>query len=160
LHRRVEKAPAVSEVQRELVATRIAEAFNRLPPDKKHAFVDDTLTTLVNMTREQMRKMFSSLFWKKGRPSTQDLETINQLIVVFTFSIKPEFQHHYASMIYKSLRVPIPPDLPEKLEEVRKLKWIHAGISPAVYDKLYAEFEKYGDYDEFFTELLNKASSK
>jgi len=143
---------------REQVATRIAERFNRLPPDEKRRFVDDTLTTLVNMSRNEMKKLFSKMFWKKGRPSEKDLEMMNQLIVVFIYSVRPEFQFHYASMIHKALKLPQPSDIVEKLQKVRQLVFLgDMGVTPKVYSELYERWTKTGQppYDEFFTTLLN-----
>lgn len=154
---RPQRAPRkASKHKREIVARKIAEKFNALPPDKKRAFVDETLTALVNMKPKQMKKMFSK-FFKKGRPSEKDLELVNQLIVVFLYSVRIEFQFHYATMIYKSLKVPIPADLPEKLKQVRKLVFLgDIGVSPEVYHRLHATWEKMGypSYDDFFSKLI------
>ena len=151
-----EQPPGISEERRFEVASRIAEEFNKFSVIKKREFVDETLTALVNMKKEKLRKMFSKLFFKKGTPTTRDLETINQLVVVFLHSIKDEFKYHYASMVYKALRIPLPEDLPVKLEEVRSLEWLHFGVSMDTAQRLYNLWEKRGkpDYDSFFTELL------
>ena len=107
-----------------------------------------------------MGKLFGK-FIKKGRPSAEDLETVNQLIIVFLYSVREEFRYHYATMIFKRLRessgIPIPEDLTIKLEAVRKLKFIHAGVSPEIYDKVYAEWERLGvqTFDELFNHLLS-----
>mgnify|MGYP007042414765 CR=1 FL=1 len=114
----------------------------------------------MNMKPKQLAKLFGR-FIKKGRPSAEDLETVNQLIIVFLYSMREEFKYHYALMIFKRLKessgIPIPEDLTTKLEAVRKLKFIHAGVSPEMYDKLYATWEKLGvqTYDEFFNHLLS-----
>lgn len=146
----------VSKVKREDVARRIGEAFNKLNPDDKRKFVDQTLTILVNMRPKQMGKLFGS-FVKRGRPSTKDLETVNQLMIVFLYSVKEEFRYHYATMIFKRLPgVPVPKDLPVKIGAVRKLKFIHAGVTPEMYDKLYGKWDELGvkSFDEFFGHLL------
>jgi uncharacterized protein YdeI (YjbR/CyaY-like superfamily) len=142
--------------QREAIARTISEEFNKLNPDQKRNYVDDTLTSLVNMKKKEFDKLFKK-FVKKGKPSAQDLETVNQIIVVFLHSVKDEFRYHYATMIYKSLKVPIPEDLPEKLVQVRQLKWLHFGLSPEVYDSLFAEWvkQKQPSFDVFFTNLVN-----
>ncbi|GAI22709.1 unnamed protein product, partial [marine sediment metagenome] len=96
-------------------------------------------------------------FVKRGRPSTKDLETINQLMIVFLYSVKEEFRYHYATMIFKRLPgVPVPKDLPVKIGAVRKLKFVHAGVTPEMYDKLYVEWDrlKSKSFDEFFGHLL------
>lgn len=149
-----------SESTREAVARRVGVAFNTLNPEEKRRFADETLTVLVNMKPKQIGKLFGK-FVKKGRPSAEDLEIVNQLIIVFLYSVKEEFRYHYATMIFKRLKeaagVPIPEDLPAKLEEVRKLKFFHAGVSPEIYEKIYAKWEQ-GDfqtYDEFFSSLLD-----
>jgi len=154
------QAGKVSEKKRQQVARKIAQDFNSLNPDQQRIFVDETLTALVNMKKKQMQKLFGK-FVKRGRPSTQDLETINQLIVVFLHSVKTEFRYHYASMIYKSLNMALPPDIPKKLGQVRKYKWLHFGVSPKTYDVLFKDWEKRGrpDYDTFFTVLVEGAQS-
>lgn len=145
---------------REAVARRVGEAFNSLNPDEKRQFTDETLTVLVNMKPKQLAKLFTK-FVKKGRPSAEDLETVNQLIIVFLYSVKEEFRYHYATMIFKRLKesagIPIPEDLPTKLEAVRKLRFIHAGVSPEIYDKVYTEWEKrsFETFDELFNHLLS-----
>jgi len=146
---------------RERVAKRVAQRFNMLDPESKRKFVDETLTVLVNMSKKQMSKLLSK-FVKKGKPSVKDLETINQLVVVFLYSVKPEYQYHYASMIFKGLNLPVPEDLPKKLQYVRKKRFIHADVSPKTYKRLYDAWEKLGvnDYDKFFNSLLDKAEGK
>jgi len=145
---------------RQAIARRVGEAFNSLNPDEKRRFCDETLTVLVNMKPKQLGKLFGK-FIKKGRPSAEDLETVNQLIIVFLYSVREEFRYHYATMIFKRLRessgIPIPEDLTIKLEAVRKLKFIHAGVSPEIYDKVYAEWERLGvqTFDELFNHLLS-----
>lgn len=154
---RVRRKPQkISRSRREKVARKISTEFNKLDPASKRKFADDTLTQLVNMTKRQMRKLFEK-FMKKGKPSTKDLETINQLIVVFLYSVKEEFRYHYASMIYKGLNMALPEDLPEKLEAVRKLEWIHAGVEPELYSKLYHKWREYGveNFNDFFNHLLS-----
>lgn len=151
------KPRKISKTKREMVARKIAMQFNKLSPFEKRMFADETLTALVNMNRRQMHKMFSKMF-KKGRPTTQDLETINQLIVVFLYSVKPEFRYHYAFMIYKSLKMPIPPDIEEKLDQVRKVTFLSdIAVSTEVYDKLLKKWQDKGSppYDKFFTETMN-----
>ena len=151
------KLQKVSLSTRERVAKRIATRFNSLDPESKRKFVDETLTVLVNMSKKQMGKLLSK-FVKKGKPSVKDLETINQLVVVFLYSVKPEYQYHYASMIFKGLNLPIPKDLPEKLQYVRKKMFIHADVSPETYKRLYNVWERLGvnSYDEFFNSLLER----
>ena len=142
---------------REIVAQKVAERFNKLPPDKKRKFVDDTLTELVNMSRKQMQKLFKKIV-RKGRPSEKDLELLNQLIVVFIYSVRPEYQFHYASMIYKSLKIPLPPDLPEKLQRIRKVMFLSdISVSYPVYQRLYDDWTAKGSpsYDDYFTQQLN-----
>ena len=142
---------------REIVAQKVAERFNKLPPDKKRKFVDDTLTELVNMSRKQMQKLFKKIV-RKGRPSEKDLELLNQLIVVFIYSVRPEYQFHYASMIYKSLKIPLPPDLPQKLQRIRQVMFLSdISVSYPVYQRLYDDWTAKGSppYDDYFTQVLN-----
>lgn len=130
-----------SESKKAVVARRIAEDFRGLDPEDKRQFVDETLTVLLKMKPKQVRKLLKK-FAKRGRPSVKDLETVNQLIVCFLYSVKQEFMYHYATMVYKGLKQPIPEDLPEKLERVRQFKYIHMPMTPELYDKLRATFEK------------------
>jgi DNA-directed RNA polymerase subunit F len=144
--------------KREIVAQKVAERFNRLPPDKKRKFVDDTLTELVNMSRQQMQKLFKKIV-RKGRPSEKDLELLNQLIVVFIYSVRPEYQFHYASMIYKSLKMPLPTDIPEKLQRIRQVMFLSdIGVSLEVYHRLFEDWTAKGSppYNDYFTQLLNR----
>lgn len=152
----------MSETQttREMVVKKVAVAFNNLAPDEKRKFADDTLTVLVNMSQNQMGKLIKRIV-RKGRPSEKDLETVNQLIVVFLYSVKPEFEYHYASMIYKAFKMPLPAELPHRLEQVRQLVFLNdIGVTPPVYKQLYNEWDKAGRprYDDFFTKLLNAKS--
>ncbi|GAJ20368.1 unnamed protein product, partial [marine sediment metagenome] len=55
---RAKKVRKVSKSKREYVARRVGEAFNKLNPDEKRVFVDETLTVLVNMNPKQMGKLF------------------------------------------------------------------------------------------------------
>lgn len=146
-----------TDLKRAAAAKRVMESFNTLPPNRKREFVDQSLTVLVNMSKKKLQKFFGKLFFKKGPPTVQELETTNQLLATFLFSIKDEFQIHYATMIYKAFRLPIPQDLPQKLQRLRVLEWLHVGISRDVYDKLYQEWERRGfpDYNEFFSEVVN-----
>jgi len=165
LSRRTRPRPApakVSATEREVVARRVGEAFNKLNPEEKRRFSDETLTVLVNMTPKQMGKLLGK-FIKRGRPSSKDLETVNQLIIVFLYSVKPEFQLHYATMVYKRLGQPLPENLPRTLEEIRKLRFIHAGVSQKIYSELYRVWEKIGfpvlpdgepNYDVLFNHLM------
>ena len=153
---RAKKVRKVSKSKREYVARRVGELFNQKNPDEKRRFVDDTLTVLYNMTPKQMGKLFGS-FAKRGRPSTKDLETINQLMIVFLYSVKEAFRYHYATMIFKRLPgVSVPKDLPAKITAVRKLKFIEVGVTPEMYDKIYAEWDrlKPDSFDKFFHHLL------
>ena len=155
---RPQRPRKASKAKREIVARRIGDSFNRLSPDKKRAFTDKTLIALVNMSKKQMQKQFGK-FFKKGRPSEKTLEEANQLAVVFIYSVKPEFQPHYATMIYKAFNQPIPPELPERLKQIRKLVFLSdIGVSPEVYDIFYAAWVDMGSppYDEFFKKCFSK----
>ena len=127
MSRSVPTPQKVPVATREAVARKVGEAFNTLNPDEKRRFCDETLTVLVNMKPKQLAKLFGK-FVKKGRPSAEDLETVNQLIIVFLYSVKEEFRYHYATMIFKRLKesagIPMPEDLQAKLEGVR-LSLIH-----------------------------------
>lgn len=151
----------VSDAERKRIdaATRIMKDFNELNPTDKREFCDESLTALVNMNKKKLTKMFSKLFFKKGQPTVQDLETINQLIAVFLYSVKDEFSFHYASMIYKAFKMPLPANILEKLDEVRALEWLHIGVPKETYDKLYAAWKGQGfcDYGKFFEGLLRNA---
>ena len=150
----------VSKTEREEVARRVSDAFNRLSPEEKRRFTDETLTVLVNMPKKKMGKLLGK-FFKRGRPSTKDLETINQLVVIFLYSIKNEFLYHYASMVFKGLQLPLPVNLPEKLLQVRQKVFLSdIGVSPDVYKRLYEAWKGMGnpDYDKFFSSLLSGQS--
>jgi hypothetical protein len=156
------KPRKASKTKRTAVAQKIGEQFAALNPHDKRQFTDETLTALMNMSPRQLGKLFGK-FVKRGRPSTEDLETANQLIVVFLWSVKEEFRYHYATMIFKrfeSAGVPFPTDLPEKLEAVRQLDFIHAGVSPEMYQRLFNEYQRMSannvsfTFDEFFSHLL------
>ncbi|GAI19205.1 unnamed protein product [marine sediment metagenome] len=157
---RAKKPSKASKLKRQEVARRVSELFNKKNPDEKRKFVDRTLTVLVNV--KKMQKLFGS-FAKRGRPSTKDLEIINQMIVVFLYSVKEEFRYHYAAMIYKRLPgVSVPKDLPAKISAVRKLKFIQVGVNPKIYARIYAEWErsKAKSFDEFFGYLLSGVENK
>lgn len=153
---RKQKIRKASMIKRQKIASKVAERFNSLNPEEKRRHVDQTLTNLVNMTVKQQKKLAEQLTGK-GRPSEEKLELINHLLVVFLHSIKTEYRYHYATMIYKRLNQPIPPDLPKRLEQVRHLIFLSdIGVSPEVYKQLYELWEKMGNppYDEFFSKLI------
>lgn len=145
-----------ADLKRVEAATRIMQSFNALPPNRKREFVDESLTVLVNMSKKKLQKFFGKLFFKKGPPTVKELETTNQLIATFLHSIKDEYQMHYATMIYKAFRLPIPKELPQKLQQLRSLEWLHMGISKETYDRLYRTWEKMGfpEYDMLLGTLL------
>jgi hypothetical protein len=151
--------PEVPEEERQQVALKVSEEFLKLSPQEQREFVDETLTALVNMSRKKLGKFFSKLFFKKGKPSVKQLETANQLIVVFLWSIKEEFRYHYATMIFKNM-----PGMEEylehtreKLQQVRELEPLHFLVSKPVGQRLYDEWVAQGkpSFDVFFDNLLN-----
>jgi hypothetical protein len=151
--------PQVPEEVRVQAALKVSEEFMKLSPPEQREFVDETLTALVNMNRKKLSKFISKLFFKKGPPTAKQLETANQLIVVFLWSIKEEFRYHFATMLFKNM-----PGMDEyleharsKLEQVREMEPLHFLVSKEVGQRLYAEWEAQGkpDYDTFFTNILN-----
>lgn len=150
--------PSVPEEERAVAALRVSEDFMALSPQEQREFVDETLTTLVNMPKKKLAKFFSKLFFKKGKPTAKQLETANQLIVTFLFSVKEEFRYHYATMVLKNMpNAEIPEDLPRKLEQIRQLTPLHFMVSDEVGSALYNEWNAQGcpHYDMFFSNLLN-----
>ena len=106
-----------------------------------------------------MGKFFSKLFFKKGKPSAKQMETANQLIVVFLWSIKEEFRYHFATMIFKNM-----PGMEEylehtrdKLEQVREQEPLHFLVSKPTGKRMYDEWAAQGSppYDTFFGNLLD-----
>jgi hypothetical protein len=151
--------PEVPESEREEAALKVSEEFMKLTPQEQREFVDETLTALVNMNRKKLGKFFSKLFFKKGKPSAQQMETANQLIVVFLWSIKEEFRYHFATMIFKNM-----PGMEEylehtrdKLELVRELEPMHFLVSKPIGQRMFKEWEAQGfpPYDTFFDNLLS-----
>jgi len=151
--------PEVPESEREEVALKVSEEFMKLTPQEQREFVDETLTALVNMSRKKLGKFFSKLFFKKGKPSAKQMETANQLIVVFLWSIKEEFRYHFATMIFKNM-----PGMEEylehtrdKLEQVREQEPMHFLVSKPIGQRMFKEWEFQGcpPYDTFFDNLLN-----
>lgn len=149
------------EEQRAASALRINEEFSKMNPGQQRKFVDDTLTALVNMPKKKMAKLFKK-FVKKGKPSASDLDTMNQLVVVFLHSVKDEFRYHYATMIFKAMNRPLPENMVTRLTAVRTQDWLHIGVSPNVYDMLFKEWERQGKptYDVFFSNLMGNAHGK
>jgi hypothetical protein len=159
-HRKIPSPPKpeVPESEREEVALKVSEEFMKLTPQEQREFVDETLTALVNMNRKKLGKFFSKLFFKKGKPSAKQMETANQLIVVFLWSIKEEFRYHIATMIFKNM-----PGMEEylehtrdKLEQVREQEPMHFLVSKLIGKRMYDEWITQGSppYDTFFDNLL------
>jgi hypothetical protein len=151
--------PMIPESEREEAALKVSEEFMKLTPQEQREFVDETLTALVNMSRKKLAKFIQKLFFKKGRPTAKQIETANQLIIVFLWSIKEEFRYHFATMIFKNM-----PEMEEylehtrkKLEQVRELEPMHFLVSKAVGQRMFKEWESQGfpSYDAFFDNLLN-----
>jgi len=151
--------PVIPESERKEVARKVSEDFMNLTPQEQREFVDETLTALVNMSRKKLSKFIAKTFFKKGKPTVQQMETANQLIVVFLWSVKEEFRYHFATMIFKSM-----PGMEEylehtreKLEQVRQLEPMHFLVSKPIGQKMFEEWKAQGfpDYDTFFSNLLN-----
>jgi len=147
----------------------VAETFGEMDDDAKTNFVDDTLVALIDASKDPKKQ---KAIWKtltkhvvkrdKGKAIPQLTEKgrafINQIIVALLYSMKEEFRYEWAYLIYTILNQPVPPDLPQKIEAVRKFKYIHAGLLPETYQQVteLAEKLKVKNLDELFQQLLNQ----
>lgn len=125
----------------------LAETFSEMDEEAKTKFVDDTLTALIDASKDPQKQ---KAIWKnltkhvvkrhEGKKIPQLTEKgkafINQVVVALLFSMKEEFRYQWACLIYTILNQPVPPDLPQKIEAVRNYKYIHAGLQPQTYQDL------------------------
>ena len=151
--------PEIPESERKEVARKVSEDFMQLTPQEQREFVDETLTALVNMSKKKLSKFIGKTFFKKGKPTVAQMETANQLIVVFLWSVKEEFRYHFATMLFKNM-----PGMDEylehtrdKLEQVREQEPMHFLVSKPIGQRMFKEWEAEGfpAYDIFFDNLLN-----
>lgn len=149
----------------------LAEAFSQMDDEAKTKFVDDTMTALIDASKDPKKQ---KAIWKtltkhvvkrdqeKGKAIPQLTEKgkafINQVIVALLYSMKEEFRYQWAFLIYTILNQPIPTDLPQKVEAVRNFKYIHAGLQPQTYFEInkLAEELNVQNFDELFQRLLNQ----
>lgn len=147
----------------------LAETFSQMDDEAKIKFVDDTMTSLIDASKDPKKQ---KAIWKtltkhvvkqdKGKAIPQLTEKgkafINQVIVALLFSMKEEFRYQWAYFIYTILNQPIPPDLPQKVEAVRNFRYIHAGLQPQTYSEInkLAEELNVQNFDELFQRLLNQ----
>jgi len=152
-----------SMATRKRVGAMVAKKFASLTPEQRSEFVYKWLYAMTKMSRRQMQK-YAGKFSKKGRPSAEMMAEIFQFVCVFTYSIKPEFQHLYAMMLNKAFKQPNPPDLEEKMKKAQAFKWIHFPMRPDVYGRLYNEFVRNAvslsetdSFGDFMTKLMDRA---
>lgn len=145
----------------------LAETFGQMDEATKTRFVDDTLTTLIDASKDPKKQ---KQIWKtltkhvvkseKGKKITQlkpkGKAFINQVIVALLYSMKEEFRYQWACLIYTILNQPVPPNLPQKIEAVRSFQYIHAGLQPKTFQQLSDLATKLGieSFDELFQHLL------
>jgi len=149
----------------------LAETFGEMDDEAKTKFVDDTLTALIDASKNPKKQ---KTIWKtltkhvkrdqgkeKGKAKAELTEKgkafINQVVVALLYSMKEEFRYQWAHLIYTILNQPVPPDLPQKIEAVRGFKYIHAGLLPETYFEVnkLAENLKVESFEELFQHLLN-----
>jgi len=153
----------------------LAETFGEMDDDAKTNFVDDTLTALIDASKNPKKQ---KAIWKtltkhvvkrdqgKGKPIPQltgkGKAFVNQVVVGLLYSMKEEFRYQWAYLIYTILNQPIPPDLPQKVEAVRRFKYIHAGLLPETYFAInkIAEELNVQNFDELFQHLINLKNEK
>lgn len=140
----------------------VAKLFAVMPPDSKDRFVDDTLAAIIHaMSNPKKSRKLIKAFFKGKKPTPQQKEYVNQLVIAFLYSIKEEFRYQWAYIVYKILRQPIPEDLPAKIEAVKARKYFHIGVSPEIFAKVNSLATKIGaqDGDQFFKHFLAKDAS-
>jgi len=147
----------------------LAETFSEMDDDAKTRFVDDTLTALIDASKDPKKQ---KAIWKtltkhvvkrhEGKAIPQLTEKgkafINQVIVALLYSMKEEFRYQWACLIYTILNQPVPPDIPQKIEAVRSFKYIHAGLTPKTYTEInnLATQLNVQDFEELFQHLINQ----
>jgi len=150
-------------------AKTLAETFSEMDDDAKTKFVDDTLTALIDASKNPQKQ---KAIWKtltkhvvkrhQGKAMPQLTEKgkafINQVIVALLYSMKEEFRYQWAHLIYTILNQPVPPDLPQKIEAVRSFKYIHAGLTPKTYLEFNSLVTKLNvqNFEELFQHVINQ----
>jgi len=147
----------------------LAQMFGEMDDDARTKFIDDTMAALIDASKDPKKQ---KAIWKtltkhvvkhdqgkeKAKPQlTEKGKTfINQVVVALLYSMKEEFRYQWAFLIYTILNQPIPPDLPQKIEATRNLRYIHAGLQPQTYLEInnLAEKLKVQNFDELFQNLL------
>lgn len=147
----------MKKMSKEEVVCSVAQDFSQLSDQSKNVFVWDTLDVLVNMTPSQMKKMIKR-FVKRGRPSKDDVEMIHLLVLMFLFSIKPEFRPIWGKLVYKFLKQPVPESIEQKVEDERNYSYLHIRLTQDMYERVtvFTNTMDPQDWNYIFDQLLPK----
>jgi len=142
----------------------IVESFNRLPDDQKIKFTVDSLEAFKKVmanpkAKAKLLKQIIGLFLSnKQQINPQHVMTLQQMLVCFLFSLKPEFMYDWAEIIDLTVGHPLPPNFEERKRQVKSLKWFHIGLPKDLWEKTNQKMNELGSVENFFKEAVKTLS--
>lgn len=149
----------------------VVQVFSRLSDEKKIKFTEKNLEALRKMMANPktktafFQKFLTILFMPQQQTNInpKDLKMLQQILVSFLFSLKPEFLYEWAQTIDLTVGYPLPKDFKQRKQQVKSKKWFHIGLPPDLWRKVSDKMNELGSVDSFFAqaiEALSKESRK
>lgn len=142
----------------------IVEGFNRLPDNQKIKFTFESLEAFKKVmanpkAKAKLLKQIIGLFLSnKQQLNPQHIMTLQQMLVCFLFSLKPEFMYDWAEIIDLTVGHPLPPHFEERKKQVKSLKWFHIGLPTNLWKETNQKMNELGSVENFFKEAVEALS--
>lgn len=136
----------------EEIAVKVAKDFKALDLDAKDKFVHATLKAIIKYIGKPKvrKKVFKTMMNPKRGLKKESIETLNQLILAFLWSIKPNFRYQWQETVFKFLGVPEAQVYAEqaarRAEELQNmgLRFVYLGLTPDGYEKIDKMLQEIG----------------
>jgi hypothetical protein len=154
------------------VSSKIPAEFARLTDEQRTKFAEATLEALIKIARnpKARQKVFKRYFTpkKKGRPKAltqSEIDTIQQIITVFLYSLKEEFRYHWAKIVCLFLPPQMLPEglferIEKRMKEVKHRRFIHLSFEPEPYKQLMKTVDALGGWDAFMNHAVEALNEK
>lgn len=145
----------------------VVQTFGQLPDEKKIVFTQKTLEALRKTVSNPKTKVaFLQKFLtvllapEKTSINPEDLKILQQTLVSFLFSLKPEFMYDWAEIIDFTIGYPPPKDAEQRKQYVKSRKWFHVDLDPELWKKVNQKMNELGSVESFFTEAITTLNRK
>lgn len=142
--------------------------FAKLSDEQKMKFTKATLESLIKIaSNPKARVKFFKRFLaskKKGKAkelTQDDIDTIQQIVTVFLYSLKEEFRYWWSKLVCLFLPAQLVPEglferIEERIKETEQRRFIHLSFEPESYEELQKIVNDLGGWDAFFNHALEK----